>query len=104
AGVGHPGSGPPLAGGAAAVVFDHLQIWSACTPPRPGASLVLCSPAEMIQMPMAQNDVFDRLRIDTDFPDVTDDPVDVGFLSCVEQDIAFRSRQQPHRDIAGSNV
>ena len=58
----------------------------------------------MIEMPVAQNDVFDRLRIDTDFADVANDPVDIGFLSCVEQDVPFRRRQQPHRDIARSNI
>ena len=53
---------------------------------------------------MTQNDVFDALRIDADFSNVTDDPVHIGFLSGVEEDVAFGRCEQPDGNVAGPHV
>src|SRR5580765_5917857 len=58
----------------------------------------------MIEVPVAQDDVADAPRIDTDLPDISDDVIDVRFLGRVEQDVPVGRRQQPDRDVAGSDV
>src|SRR5258705_14011052 len=58
----------------------------------------------MIEVPGAKDDVADAPRIDTDLPDIADDVVDVRFLGRVEQDVPVGRRQQPDRDVAGTDV
>src|SRR5207249_4297855 len=83
---------------AASRLLDHLPVFFDRDDAGARGFLNLRGAAEMIDMPVAQNDVFDALRIETDFSDVIDDVVDIRFLRCVEQDVPFRGCQQPNRN------
>src|SRR5262249_9909909 len=74
----------------AARLLDHLPVFFDGDDTRTGRFLNPRCTTEMIEMSVVQEDVFDALRIDTDFPDVTDDVVDIGFLGRVEENAAFR--------------
>ncbi len=83
---------------------DHLPVFVGRDDACARGFLNLRRTADVIEMPVAQNDVFDALRIDADLPDVPDDMIDVGLLGRVEEDVAFRRRQQPDGDIARPDI
>jgi hypothetical protein len=52
---------------------------------------------------VGKDDVFDVARVHADFLDIVDDMIDERLLRRVEEDVALRRRQQPHRHVARSD-
>src|SRR5215813_1140445 len=88
----------------AARLLDHLPVFFNGDDSRTRDFLNLGCTTEMVEMSVTQNNVFDGFRIDTDLPDIADDIVDVRLLGGIEENAAFRRRQQPDRDVAGSDI
>src|SRR5262245_60665323 len=90
--------------GPAGESFDHLPVFGRRHDARAGQFLQTLCAAEMVEVAMVNDDVFDVARVDADLPDIRLDHVDEGLLRRVEQDVALRSLQDPRRHVAGTDM
>src|ERR1700722_5659592 len=90
--------------GLAGESFDHLPVFGRRHDARAGEFLQTFRAAEMVEVAMVDDDVFDVVRIDADLPDIRLDQVDEGLLRRVEQDVALRGLQDPRRHVARTDM
>ena len=90
--------------GLAGESFDHLPVFGRRHDARAGEFLQTLRAAEMVEVAMVDDDVFDVVRVDADLLDIRLDHVDEGLLRRVEQDGALRSLQDPRRHVAGTDM
>ena len=58
----------------------------------------------MIKMAMRQNDIFDVFDIVSGETNIFQDVIDIGLLRGIDQDMALRRGEKPHRDVAGTDI